>query len=278
MVEAKASSRVFLLSSLALGVLAMAAAFVFLQNTAGQGQGPKVTILVAKHDLRENTQLDPARDFSELEIPQRFTGLQSLALQPQLVSTYKGQRLNRTVLAGQPIMLADLSAVGSLELHGQSLAMSVPVKGVNALGGLIAPGDYVKLMVTRPTPASRFGLAMAVATGAAGASGASSATTRPVSGPSEPPAPPPPPPAPKPFETVLVSPAPFRVLAVNQRLSRARPQVTAADAYQSAGDANGNQTVTLEVTEAQAKNILEQTGAGQLPVTLLLCPPGAAGH
>ena len=79
-----------------------------------------------------------------------------------------------------------------------------------------------------------------------------------------------------PYETVMVAPTPFKVLAVNQRLSRARSQVTAADAYQSAGDTNSNQTVTLEVTEAQAKSILEQTGAGQLPVTLLLCPPPPA--
>src|SRR6266550_3749772 len=78
------------------------------------------------------------------------------------------------------------------------------------------------------------------------------------------------------WETVLVAPNAFRVLAVNQRTTRVRPQ-GAAESYQSAGESGSNQSVTLEVTEAQAKNILEQTGAGQLRVTLILCPPTTEG-
>ena len=140
MAEGKSSSRIFLLSSLALGVLAMAAAFVFLQNTAGQEQGPKIKIIVAKHDLRENAALDPGRDFEELEIPQRFTYLQALALSPQAAATYKGQRLNCSVLAGQPLLLTYLGAGGNLELRGEGRAMSVLVKGANALSGMVAPG------------------------------------------------------------------------------------------------------------------------------------------
>lgn len=250
MAEGKSSSRIFLLSSLALGVLAMVAAFIYLQNTAGQEKGPKVTILVAARDLRENAPLDPEKDLTELEIPARMDALKARALDPAFKATYKGQRLNRSVLAGTPVMLPDLMATATLELKGDNRALSIPVKGPNALSGLIVPGDYVKIMVTRPVPAPR---------------------AAPSTNPSEP-VPLDAPAAPK-WETVTVTPTPFRVIAINQRLSRSRPQITAAEAYSSAGESSAQQTVTLEVTEAQAKTVLEQTGAGQLPVTLLLCPP-----
>ena len=78
MAEAKTGSRVFLLSSLALGVLAMVAAFVFLQNTAGKETGPTKKVLVAKRDLRENTVLDPDKDLREVEVPNRLTELLGL--------------------------------------------------------------------------------------------------------------------------------------------------------------------------------------------------------
>lgn len=250
MAEAKTGSRIFLVSSLALGVLAMLLAFVYLENTANQDNGPKVAILVAKHDLRENALLDPDKDLEEMPIPTRgLDALQTQALKPAFRTTYKGQRVNRAILAGTPVMLADLISSGSLELRGDSRAISIQVKGSHALSGLVTPGDYVKLMVTRPIPPPPRPTSMPADMMYAEVA------------------------QPNRWETVMVAPVAFRVLAVNQRLSRSRPQITAGEQYHSASESNSQQTVTLEVSESQAKNILEQTGAGQLPVTLLLCPP-----
>jgi Flp pilus assembly protein CpaB len=256
--DKRSSNRVFLVSSILLGVVAMVAAFIYLENTGGQERGPKVTILVARHDLRENGALDPEKDLAELEIPARLTDLKARALSPEFRASYKGQRVNRDVMAGTPVMIADLAALGTLELRGDARALSIPVKGANALSGLVVPGDHVKLMVTRPVialprPATR-------------------PATMPATAPSEDVEPIELPVAAR-WETIMVAPTAFKVIAVNQRLSRSRPQVTAAEQYQSSGESSASQTVTLEVTEAQAKAILEQTGGGQLAVTLLLCPP-----
>jgi Flp pilus assembly protein CpaB len=247
--ENKSSSRVFLFSSLVLGVLAMVIAFLFLQNTAGEERGPKVKILIAKHDLRENTAIDPDKDFDEMEISAQLTKLHSQALSAEYLASYKGMKLNRSVLAGTPIWKADMVQTTTLELKGDVRAMSISVRGSNALSGLVVPGDYVKLLVTKPIPATR-------------PTTAPSSEDTPIYEFSQPTR----------YETALVAPTPFKVLAVNQRLSRVRAQVSAAEQYQ-ATDANQQQSVTLEVTEAQAKVLLEQTNAGQLPITLLLCPP-----
>lgn len=250
MAESRTSSRIFLISSVLLGVVAMVAAFVYLETGAGQDRGPKSVIMVARHDLRANSALDPEKDLVDLEIPASLTDLKSRGLTPELRTSYKGQRINRDILAGTPVMLADLAAAATLELRGDSRALSIQVKGSSALGGLLIPGDYVKVLVTRPKPAARL-------------------TTMPTDpdGYSTP--------EPAAWETVIVSPQAFRVIAVNQRLSRSRSQLTAADQYQGAGESTSQQTVTLEVTESQAQTILEQTGGGQLPISLLLCPPPA---
>src|SRR5262249_50204154 len=162
--------------------------------------------------------LDPEKDFSEVEIPTKMTTLSSLALSPEYKATSKNQKLNRPVLAGTPVWKADLAPAATLELKGEKVALAVSVRGANALSGLVVPGDYVKLMVTRSL-ASR-------PTTRPGADGTPiyeySQSTR--------------------YETILVSPTAFRVLAVNQRLSRTRSQVSAAEAYQSA-DTNQQQSV-----------------------------------
>ena len=48
----------YVVSRKAVGLADTAAAFVFLQSTAGQDQGPKIKILVAKRDLRAGEMLD----------------------------------------------------------------------------------------------------------------------------------------------------------------------------------------------------------------------------
>lgn len=250
MAEANSGSRVFLLSSLALGVLAMVAAFVFLQNTAGKDTGPTSKVLVASRDLRENTVLDPDKDLREVEVPNRMTDMLGLALNADLRTAYKGQRVNRPILAGQLLLKADLAVEGVLELHPDKFAMSVPVKSSNGFGLLVVPGDSVRLIVTHPVPPKRIF--------------ASSQPAETVDSSSS-----------QEFTAVEI-PTTFKILAVNNRLSKTRLQVTAAEAYQSASENIANPTIMLEVSDAEAKMILEQTGAGKYPVTLLLCAPSAS--
>jgi hypothetical protein len=74
------------------------------------------------------------------------------------------------------------------------------------------------------------------------------------------------------WKTTEIFAEPVRVLAVGSRTTRNIRSVSLADQYQSSSDREGQQNVTLDVTESQARTILEQSGAGQLAVTLMLCP------
>lgn len=246
------ANRAFLLAAVIIGVLAMVVAFVYLKSNDSVDKGPKIRILVAKRDLRPNTPLDPDKDLKVEEIPQRFAVWKDRTCSPEAVSTLKGQRVNRTVLADQPLMLADVAAAnGDLVIKGDSRGLSIPVKGANAFSGLLIPGDLVKIIVTRPNVRLRLPNAPAVDPAVA---------VEPNSN----------------WRSDSIIPEPLKVLAVGTRLARSRQQISAAEQYQTVSESESQQTVTLEVTEAQAKTILEQTGAGQLPVTLILCPPAAA--
>ncbi len=249
--QQSSSSRIFLLGAVILGVLATVISFAYLENTSGADRRPGVKVIAAKHDIRENTPLDPERDFKDLEVPASMTELHTRCLSAQYRASYKGQRVNRAILAGTPIMMADLVAAADLELKGDSRALSIPARGPQALSGLLIPGDYVKLMVTRPIVRAR----SAAAPGAIDPAGPASSGS---------------------WESIAVLPKPVKVLAVGPRLTRARQQITVSDQYQMAAEPESQQSVTLEVTEAQAKTILEMTGAGQLPVNLVLCPKEAA--
>jgi Flp pilus assembly protein CpaB len=255
-VQENKSSRAFLIVSVCLGVVAMVLSFAYLQGKTGSESGVEVAILVAAHDIRANTALSQEKDLAELKIPDKFVELRRRALNPQYRTKYDGQRVNRDILAGTPIFDADLVASADLDLTGDSRAMSIPVRGANALSGLLAPGDYVKLLVTRPTMHARLAQP-GEADPTSGGPGGGSIPGVAVQG----------------WETSTIEPLPLRVLAVGSRMTRPGRQVTLADQYSSAKENEATQTVTLEVTEAQAKNIQEQMGGGQFPVTLILCPP-----
>ena len=200
------SSRKFLVGAVVLGVLATVMAFAFIQSSASADRGPKVRIVVAARDLRANEALDPEKDLRVEEIPVKFVGLAQQSLDPDAKGTYKGQRINRRVLTGQPIFLADLAAGGSFELKEPNRALSIP-----ADAGLVIPGDYVQIIVSSPeaAPVSAPGAAEA-AMQAAGKTVLNSAT-------------------------MVGGGKAYRVLAVGGSLSRTRSQATNADQYSSSG-------------------------------------------
>jgi len=143
--ENQAASKVFLVAAVVLGLLATIVAFVFINSTAAQDRAPKVRIVVAARDLRANAVIDPDRDLKVEEIPVKFASLASQSLDPDAKATYKGQRVNRRILASQPIFLADLAAVGTLDIKEPYRALSIP-----ADAGLVIPGDHVQILVAMP--------------------------------------------------------------------------------------------------------------------------------
>jgi Flp pilus assembly protein CpaB len=234
LVQDNKASKMFLIVAVVLGVLATILAFAFISSSAGADRGPKVRVVVALHDLRPNAPIDPEKDLKIEEIPVAFSSLASQTLDPDALANYKGQRLNRRVLARQPVFLSDLADVGQLELREPYRALTLP-----ADAGLVIPGDYVKVVVAHAD--------MAAAAGARAPA----------------------------YDTAIVGPdGGYRVLAVGSSLIKTRAQVTAADQYDNS--ASGSKSVTLEVTEDQAKQLLGAVGPGAQKVTLLLCPTPAA--
>ncbi len=225
------ASKAFLIAAVVLGVLATVLAFGFIESTAGQDRGPKTRIVVAKRDLRPNVAIDPERDLQAEDVPARFAAMAAQSLDWDARADYKGQRLNRRVLAGQPIFLADLSAMGELRLSEGTRALTI-----SAEPGITIPGDYVKILVPRMDPVT-----------AGGAADPNRA----------------------PYQVLLIGRGNgYRVLAVGGSLFKTRQQVTASDQYE-AGSGSAK-TVTLEVTEDQAGEILRSLGGGQQKATLLL--------
>jgi Flp pilus assembly protein CpaB len=233
-----AASKIFLLVAIMLGVLAMLLAFFFINSAGASNTGPKVFVTVAKRDLPANTLIDPSRDLKTMAIPQQFASLRDKCLDPTNLSLYKGQRLNREILADQPVLQADISpfSAGDLVLVKPYMALTLPAEP-----GLIIPGDYVKIILTKSNLV-----------------GAASPT--PVEGVPQ-------------FDATIVGKGDgFKVLAVGGSLFKTRQQALMQDPYSSS--ATASKTVTLEVTEAQAKEIMGAIGSlsSANKAILLLCP------
>jgi Flp pilus assembly protein CpaB len=232
------ASRAFLVGAVVLGVLATIMAFIFIQNTAAADRGPHVRIVVAARDLRANAIIDPDRDLKVTEIPLKFASLAEGILDPDARANYKGQRVNRRILAGQPIFLADLAAVGTLDIKEPYRALSIP-----ADAGLVIPGDRVQILVSQPD-----------ALAAAGpAPGRPSGQTN---------------------NAVLVaSGKAFRVIAVGGELNKTRSQATNAD---QAANLASAKMVTLEVTPDEAAQLVGAISTNPARNMLLICPPATA--
>ena len=228
------ASKAFLVGAVVLGVLATVMAFLFIQNTAGQDRGPHVQILIAAKDLRANSLIDPDRDLKVEEIPVKFRDLAGKCLEPDAKSTYKGQRVNRRILAGQPVFLADLAAGGTLEIKEPYRALSIP-----ADAGLVIPGDHVQVLVSQPDA------------GGMGAPGAG-----------------------RPGQTnnalLVANGKAFRVLAVGGDLNKTRSQATNADQTASGASAK---IITLEVTPEEASQLVGVISTNPARNMLLICPP-----
>jgi Flp pilus assembly protein CpaB len=230
------ASKTFLIIAVALGVLATVLAFAFINQAGTADNTPKISVVVAKHDLAPNTALDPSRDLKLMQIPRVFQSLASHGLIPGSLESYKGQRINREIKADQPVMLADIGAVAELVLEKPYFALTLP-----ADVGMIIPGDYVKIIVTK---------ANLTAAAAAAAGNPAPASIMP-------------------YDAVVLGKGDgYKVLAVGGSLSKTRQQVLAADQYGTAAP----KSVTIQVKEEDAKEIMSALGSVSNKATLLLAP------
>jgi Flp pilus assembly protein CpaB len=230
-----AASKAFLIAAVVLGVLATVLAFAFIQNTAGVDRTPRIAIAVAKRDLTPAISIDPDRDFERQEISAASPyAARSLAWDNR--NAYKSERVNRDIFATQPILLADLASVGQLVLERPNLALTIPAEI-----GMVIPGDNVKIIIPRPATLTPAGAAAPVS------------------------------PNRLPFDAIVIGPPEgYKVLAVGGYLFKTRTQALLSDQL----PANALKTVTLQVTEPQAVEIMSAIGpiTTNQKVTLLMCP------
>jgi Flp pilus assembly protein CpaB len=232
-----AASKIFLVVAVMLGVLATLLAFFFINSAGASNTGPQVWIVVAKHDMSPNLPIDPDRDLMRLPVPARFSSLAARCLDWEARTTYKGVRINREIFAGQPILLGDIVDTDYLILEKPYFALTLPAET-----GMIIPGDYVKIILTRTNMVNV-------------------ASSMPVAG------------APAYDAVIIGKDEGFKVLAVGSYLFKTRQQTLFVDQSSSVANA-ANKTVTLQVTETQAKEIMSALGSlsSSNKATLLLCP------
>jgi hypothetical protein len=243
------ASKVFLFAAIVLGVLAMVMAFAYIQTAANVDRVPKMKLVVAARDLPVNKVLNPEEDLKTIEIPQpvkpeEMQRLVKRMLDAAQMPSYKGKRINRQIYADGLIQLSDL---GGQEVNDDVPAgmceFGVSVRGANSLSGLIVPGDYVRLFVTRAK------------TGAGADDGGK-------------------------WETIELLPndPPLKVYATGTSLYRPRAGLTQTDVYQSTGNADAPQNLGLIGTTTQYLKVEALSGAGQEKLSLVrVAPPTSPG-
>jgi Flp pilus assembly protein CpaB len=221
--------------------------FLSAQANTAEREGPKITLLVAKRNLLQDSMLDPAKDLKEMSVPAtpEMRAFAANCYTKEFPPPAK-QRIGRNIVAGNPLMQTDIgvSAGWEIDTVGSKTspakrAMSIPARGPNAVSGLLAPNDLVVLMMTKlGTP-----------------------TSAPAGGDRPPPSS---------VTYRLLSGQKVRVLAVGPRMaSKMRTTFNSAEQYDLMKEAENIQTITLELTEDQAKEILQENNGNMLPITLL---------
>jgi pilus assembly protein CpaB len=148
---------VALVAALITGAIAYVAARHYLASAERAAEArvaerhQKKAVLVARSDLAAGTVLDAAL-LAARQIPVRYVAA-SAAL-PHDLERVEGQRLLHDVRGGEPILWPSLAggenAVLSATLERGRRALTFPVDDVNALSGMLTPGDVIDLLYTGP--------------------------------------------------------------------------------------------------------------------------------
>jgi len=112
-------------------------------------------VLVAARALPAETTLEPQM-LARRAVPERYLASDVLGI--EVAAGIVGRRLNRALGSGEALTASALMAGGAMELSALVepglRALTIPVDESNAAAGLIAPGDYIDLLlVTRPDEA-----------------------------------------------------------------------------------------------------------------------------
>lgn len=116
----------------------------------------KTPVLVARADIAPGTVLTP-EVLATRQIPARY--LPGAAALPQDLDRVKGQRLLHAARGGEPILWPSLAggerAALSAGLDAGRRALTFPVDEVNALSGMLVPGDVIDLLYTDSSGGAR---------------------------------------------------------------------------------------------------------------------------
>lgn len=108
-----------------------------------------VEVVVPRSDLKAGAIIGYA-NMSVRKIPKAF--LNSHAITPATFSAVDGRQLATPVAAGTPLLRSQVSAYSSgafsVRVHESMRALTIPVDTISSVGGLLAPGDYVDLLLT----------------------------------------------------------------------------------------------------------------------------------
>lgn len=117
---------------------------------------PMESVVVARRDLAKGDPVTP--DTMAVRAVPRMYAV-SAAIRPGQFDAYQGARLAVSLRAGEPLL--DSAVVGidqaafSQRLRQGVRALTIPVDEVNAISGLLQPGDRVDLFFTARPPAAR---------------------------------------------------------------------------------------------------------------------------
>jgi pilus assembly protein CpaB len=115
----------------------------------------RVPVIVVRTDLSAGTVVQPEM-LALRQIPERY--VVASAARPDDVERIVGQRLLHDLRSGEPLQwpaLAGAAATFSAGLESGRRALTFPVDEVNALSGMLAPGDVIDLLYTDTRSAPR---------------------------------------------------------------------------------------------------------------------------
>jgi len=150
-------NKLLLVTGLTLGLISAALAFVYLRSageetTGGSSGGPTTPVVVAAQDIPGGTRISgdmlTVKNISSAEVlTGAFSDPAELVEQVTVVPLVAGEQVITAKIAG-----GDATALGddpplSLILPEGQRAVAAPIANVDAVSGLVRPGDYVDVIL-----------------------------------------------------------------------------------------------------------------------------------
>jgi pilus assembly protein CpaB len=114
------------------------------------GSDKKTAVVVAKFELQRGDVID-ASSMAVREVPAQYVS--SSVISPDRFDSVAGSRLGRSMRSGEPLLLEYLKVENDLaglshRLKPGSRAVTIHVDEVNALSGMLQPGDRIDLLMS----------------------------------------------------------------------------------------------------------------------------------